>query len=99
MQTYPHIVSTEGTCGARPRIDGTRIEVATIAAYMKQGVSIEELANYYPSLKPAEILSAAAYYHDNHAEIEAILQEQRRLYDEGRAAQQQQRRLPEGVTA
>lgn len=88
MNLYPHIVTTEGTCGGRPRIDGTRIEVSTIAAYLKQGVTIEELASYYPSLRPAEILAAAAYYHDNADEIEVFLTEKKQLYEQGHALQE-----------
>jgi uncharacterized protein (DUF433 family) len=97
MNPYPHIVTTEGTCGGRPRIDGTRIEVSTIAAYIKQGVTIEELAGYYPSVRPAQIFAAAAYYHDNREEIEARLEERSRMYEEGRALQQE--RLKVGVAA
>ncbi|MBL7991886.1 MAG: DUF433 domain-containing protein [Candidatus Kapabacteria bacterium] len=93
MNPYPHIVTTEGTCGGRPRIDGTRIEVSTIAAYIKQGITIEELASYYPSVRPAEILAAAAYYHDNREEIETFLEERSRMYEEGRAAQQEQMKV------
>ncbi|TAE33094.1 MAG: DUF433 domain-containing protein [Candidatus Kapaibacterium sp.] len=97
MNPYPHIIRTDGTCGGRPRIDGTRIEVSTIAAYIKQGVTIEELAHYYPSVRPAQILAAAAYFHDNREEIEAFLEERSRMYEEGRALQQE--RLKVGVAA
>ena len=90
MNPYPHITTTQGTCGGRPRIDGTRIEVSTIAAYIKQGVTIEELAGYYPSLHPAQILAAAAYYHDNREEIEFILAEHHRMYEAGKKMQDEQ---------
>ncbi|MFY7999160.1 MAG: DUF433 domain-containing protein [Candidatus Kapaibacteriota bacterium] len=97
MNPYPHITTTDGTCGGRPRIDGTRIEVSTIAAYIKQGITIEELADYYPSLRPAQILAAAAYYHDNREEIEFILEEHHRMYEAGKRTQEE--RVRAGVLA
>jgi uncharacterized protein (DUF433 family) len=87
MTPYPHITHTEGICGGRARIEGTRIEVANIAAYMKQGISLEEIAEYYPAVQPASILAAAAYYLDNREEIEATIQAQQQLYETGYAAQ------------
>lgn len=92
MNPYPHITTTQGTCGGRPRIDGTRIEVSTIAAYLKQGVRIEELADYYPGLRPAQLLAAAAYFHDNREEIERILAENHRMYEAGKNGQEERMR-------
>ncbi len=97
MNPYPHITTTQDTCGGRPRIDGTRIEVSTIAAYLKQGVTIEEIAGYYPSLRPAQILAAAAYFHDNREAIESILAEHQRMYEAGKKIQEE--RMIAGVMA
>ncbi len=68
---YPHIVKIKGVCGGDAVIEGTRIAVWHIVGYHYQaGMSVEELLRDFPHLKPAQILAALAYYHDNKAEID-----------------------------
>jgi uncharacterized protein (DUF433 family) len=72
---YPHIVKIAGVCGGEAIIEGTRIAVWHIVDYYyKAGMSVEEILADWDYLKPAQLFSALAYYHDNQAEIERARQ-------------------------
>ncbi len=93
MQTaYPHIVRTEGTCGGRPRIDGSRIEVRHIAELLRQGSDVIDIAAAYPHIQPVQIYAALAYYFDNKTEIDDFIEAERLAWEEGYAAEQQRRK-------
>ncbi|MFY7999523.1 MAG: DUF433 domain-containing protein [Candidatus Kapaibacteriota bacterium] len=85
---YPHIVRTEGTCGGRPRIENSRIEVRHIAAFTQLGQSVDEIAEAYPHITVAQIYASLTYYFDNKAEIDGYNEEEDRIWQEGYAAQQ-----------
>lgn len=73
---YPHIVKVEGVLGGQAIIEGTRIAVWHIVGYYyKVGMSIEDIVAEWNYLKPAQVFSALAYYHDNKAEIDAVREE------------------------
>lgn len=76
------IIRTPGIVGGRPRINGTRMSVQTIAGWYKQGYSVEEIADQYEHLTLAQIYAALAYYHANQEEIEADLRAEETLYDQ-----------------
>jgi uncharacterized protein (DUF433 family) len=66
------IVSTPGTCGGKPRIDGHRITVKHIVLdHQRQGLSLDEIASAYPSLTLSDVHAALAYYYDHRADIDA----------------------------
>jgi uncharacterized protein (DUF433 family) len=66
------IVSTPGTCGGKPRIDGHRITVKHIVLdHQRGGMSPDEIVSAYPSLTLSDVYAALAYYHDHRAEIDA----------------------------
>ena len=67
------IVETPEICGGRPRIAGTRISIAQIAVWYKEGLSVEEILDEIPYLTLAKVYAALSYYHANKAEIEADL--------------------------
>ena len=73
------IVKTPDVLGGRPRIHGHRVPVHRIAGWWQLGLSVEEIAEKHPSLGPAEIHAALAYYHLHRAEIDACLAEERAL--------------------
>jgi uncharacterized protein (DUF433 family) len=82
------IVQTPGTLGGRPRIDGTRIGVDTIAIeVVRHGISPERIASkeYWPYLTLAQVHAALAYYFANQQEIDAAIEEEDRWYDEAAA--------------
>jgi uncharacterized protein (DUF433 family) len=72
---HPHIVMTPGTCGGRPRIDGTRISVESIARYENDGVSVATILESLPHLTRASVYDALGYYHDHKAEMDAEIAE------------------------
>ena len=67
------IVENPEICGGRPRIAGTRISIAQIAVWYKEGLSVEEIIDEIPYLTLAKVYAALSYYHANKAEIEADL--------------------------
>lgn len=72
----PRIVSTPGTCGGKPRIDGTRITVKHIVLdHQRGGMSPDEIVSTYPHLTLSDVYTALAYYHNHRAEIDANIQE------------------------
>ncbi len=73
---YPHIVKAEGVCGGQAIIEGTRIAVwHLVGYYYKVGMSVEDILAEWDYLKPAQVFSALAYYHDNKQEIDTIRKE------------------------
>jgi uncharacterized protein (DUF433 family) len=73
---YPHIVKIEGVLGGQATIEETRIAVWHIVGYYyKAGMSVEDILAEWTYLKPAQVFSALAYYHDNKEEIDRIREE------------------------
>jgi len=60
-------------CGGQPVVVGTRIRVGVILGCYRQGMSVEEVVQQYPALKPADVHDALAYAYDHLDEIEADL--------------------------
>ncbi|MBI1821768.1 MAG: DUF433 domain-containing protein [Nitrospirae bacterium] len=54
-------------------IKNTRIPVASIVNHYRSGMSIEEILEGYPLLKPAQLFDALSYYFDNKEEIDIEL--------------------------
>ena len=70
---YPHIVKIEGVLGGEEVIEGTRIAVWHIVGYYyKAGMSVEAMLAEWDYLKPAQLFSALAYYHDHKQEIDNV---------------------------
>ncbi len=75
---YPHIVKIDGVCGGASIIENTRVAVwHVVDYYYRTGMSVEEILADWDYLKPAQVFSALAYYHDNKEEID-ILREMNR---------------------
>ena len=70
---YRNIETDPARCGGQPVVGGTRIRVATILGCYRQGMSVEEIVQQYPQLKPADVHDALAYAYDHLDEIEAAL--------------------------
>src|SRR6266404_1871217 len=80
------IVSTPGTCGGRPRIDGHRITVADVAIWHERmGMSPDEIVSAYPSITLSDVHAALAYYFENRERIDADIQEGERFVEEMKA--------------
>ncbi len=80
------IVSTPGTCGGKPRVDGHRITVEDVAVWHERmGMSPDEIASAYPSITLADVYAALAYYHENRRQIDEAIEEGRRFVEEMKA--------------
>ena len=69
MQTIVEIstlvTQTQGICGGRPRIAGTRTAVQNIVIDFNAGMSPEEIILQRPHLKTEQVYAALTYYYAN----------------------------------
>ena len=80
------IVSTPGTCGGRPRIDGHRITVEDVAIWHERmGMSPDEIVFNYPSITLSDVYAALAYYFENRERIDADILEGEKFVAEMKA--------------
>ena len=70
---YRNIEKVADRCGGRAVVAGTRIRVCTILACYRQGMTVEEITQEYPHLRPADVHDALAYAYEHADEIEADL--------------------------
>lgn len=83
-----HIVSTPDTCGGKPRIAGSRIQVKQIAImHERQGISPDEIVSQFRHLSLSGVYAALASYHDHSEEINAEIAADRAWYEEQREKQ------------
>jgi uncharacterized protein (DUF433 family) len=81
-----HIVCTPDTCGGKPRIAGTRIQVKhLVVMHYRQGMSPDQIVSELPHLTLADVHAALAYYHDHREAINAEIAADRTWYEEMRA--------------
>jgi uncharacterized protein (DUF433 family) len=83
-----HIVCTPDTCGGKPRIAGTRIQVKHLAImHERQKMSPRRIVSEFPHLTLADVYAALAYYHDHRESINAEIAADREWYEEQREKQ------------
>jgi uncharacterized protein (DUF433 family) len=70
---FRNIEKSPGKCGGRATVAGTRIRVAIILGCYRQGMTVEEIVQQYPMLRPADVHDALAYAYDHAEEIETDL--------------------------
>ena len=61
------------------RVEGTRVRLETIINAFKSGSAAEEILLKYPSLNPTDIYAVITYYLWSREEVEAYLEERRRV--------------------
>jgi uncharacterized protein (DUF433 family) len=82
-----HIIRTPDTCGGKPRIAGSRIQVKDVAVmHERMKMSPEQIVSDYPHLTLADIYAALAYYHDHREAIHAEIKADKEWYEEMRAS-------------
>ena len=74
------------------RVGGTRVRLETIINAFKSGNTAEEILLKYPSLNLTDIYAVITYYLWSRAEVEAYLEERRRLEEAVR--QENETRFP-----
>ena len=80
---YSHITKDPEVCGGRACIDGTRIRVLDIVGLHRRGMKAEDMLKTYASqLTLAQVYAALSYAYDHPDEIEAALEEDRRVADQ-----------------
>ena len=83
-----HIVATPDTCGGKPRIAGSRIQVKHIAImHERERKSPDEIVSEFPHLTLAGVYAALAYYHDHREDFNAEIAADRAWYEEQREKQ------------
>jgi len=70
---YRRIEKVADRCGGRAVVVGTRIRVSVILTLYRQGMTVEEIIEHYPHLRPADVHDALAYAYDHPLEIESDL--------------------------
>jgi uncharacterized protein (DUF433 family) len=70
---YRNIEKVSGRCGGRAVVAGTRIRVSVILTCYRQGMTVEEIVQQYPHLRPADVHDALAYAYEHPDEIAADL--------------------------
>ena len=80
------IVSTPGTCGGKPRIDGHRITVEDVAIWHERmAMSPDEIVSAYPSITLSDVHAALAYYFEYRERIDADIRAGEQFVEEMRA--------------
>jgi uncharacterized protein (DUF433 family) len=86
--TREHIVSTPDTCGGKPRIAGSRIQVKhVVVMHERQGMTPEQIVSEYPHLTLGGIDAALAYYRVHREDVDADIRAEREWYEEKRTIQ------------
>jgi uncharacterized protein (DUF433 family) len=70
VTTEDVIRKTPGVMGGEACVRATRVPVWVLVGYRKLGTTDERLLEFYPTLTPADLTAAWAYYRDHAAEIE-----------------------------
>ena len=70
---YRNIEKVPDRCGGRAVVAGTRIRVSILLGCYRQGMTVEEIVEQYPPLRPADVHDALAYAYDHPLEMEADL--------------------------
>ena len=66
------------------QVGKTRVTLDTVVAAFKQGMTTEEIAERYPSLKLADVYATIAFYLNHQREVEAYLQQRHQQAQEVR---------------
>lgn len=67
---FRNIEKVADRCGGKPVIVGTRIRVSLILRCYRMGMSVEEIVQQYPRLRPSDVHDALAYAYDHPLEME-----------------------------
>lgn len=70
---FRNIEKDNARCGGQAVVVGTRIRVATILSCSRLRMTVEEIVQQYPMLKPADVHDALAYAYEHLEEIDADL--------------------------
>lgn len=72
-----HIEIVPGPSGPKPRIAGTRIRVVDVVVGHQAGASPREMVEWWPHVTEADIYAALAFYCDNRAWVDELVERDR----------------------
>lgn len=90
-----NLVIAAETAPLETNVDGvvqvgkTRVTLDTVVAVFKQGMTAEEIAYRYPSLKLADVYATIAFYLNHQQEVETYLQQRQKQAQEVRRMNQE----------
>ncbi len=67
---HPYVERRPDVQGGRPVIKGSRFPVGSIVQNHRRGLSVDEILDIFPWLRPEEVHDALSYYYDHRAQIE-----------------------------
>ena len=67
---FRNIEKVPDRCGGRAVIVGTRIRASLILGWYRMGMTVEEIVQQYPHLRPSDVHDALAYAYDHPIEME-----------------------------
>jgi uncharacterized protein (DUF433 family) len=67
---FRNIEKVPDRCGGRAVIAGTRIRASLILGCYRMGMTVEEIVQQYPHLRPPDVHDALAYAYDHPVEME-----------------------------
>jgi uncharacterized protein (DUF433 family) len=67
---FRNIEKVPDRCGGRAVIAGTRIRASLILGCYRMGMTVEEIIQQYPHLRPSDVHDALAYAYDHPVEME-----------------------------
>jgi uncharacterized protein (DUF433 family) len=70
---FRNIEKVPDRCGGRAIVAGTRIRVSLILGLTRDGMSVSDIIEAYPHLRPSDVHDALAYAYDHPEEIEMDL--------------------------
>lgn len=78
-----HIEIVQGAGGPKPRIAGSCIRVQDVVLWHeREGMSVEEIVEQYPTITRADIYAALAYYWDHKQELDARIADDEAFVEE-----------------
>jgi uncharacterized protein (DUF433 family) len=78
------------------RVSGTRVTLDTVVAAFKTGATAEEIVQQFPVLPLADVYAVISYYLKRHDEVEAYLQQRKKLAEKIRK-ENEKRFDPQGI--
>lgn len=71
-----------GVCGGYPVIRNSRIAVSLLVEFRREGVSVEQLAEWYPQVGSEAISGALAFYAQHPERVDEDIERQERAWVE-----------------
>ncbi|TVL97483.1 MAG: hypothetical protein CV087_22270 [Candidatus Brocadia sp. WS118] len=78
------------------RVSGTRVTLDIVVAAFKTGATAEEIVQQFPVLPLADVYAVISYYLKRHDEVEAYLQQRKKLAEKIRK-ENEKRFDPQGI--